>query len=613
MIPLRLFRSDRKPGFTRWLTFGSLALVAHAVGCATNPGFEPPPDDTPTPPTSREVDLAREIEEADIVQIADGFFYLVNPYTGLRIIDAREIARPVLAGVAELGGRGVEMFLRDSTAFVFTSADFALCAGEPVGFDESQAPASLAPDFDGSRLWVIDVSDPEAPTVSHFVQFDGFVSESRRVGDVIYVAGIAAPPGDEDDPDGGDPNDELDDDDANVPRALEPLATEVFVTSILIADPAAATLVQTERFFGDALDIHVSETAMYVLGYDQSIAGTTLVSYVDITDPAGAIMLRDQFRVPGVIRNRFFADEFEGTFRIVTDEFVASTFSNVVSLYVYDVSDPDDVRRLSETPIVSGEDLRAVRFDGIRGYAVTFRLIDPLFVLDLRDPDDPVVAGSLEVPGFSTHLTPLGERLVGVGFDDTNGIRPAVSLYDVSDPSSPSELSRIIVGEEGAFDVASEATVDEKALKVLQSAGLILLPFSEFDVDRAEYVDRLQLIRMTSSALREGGQVSHPGLIRRAGVLDDALWVLSDLAFQTVDASDIDAPVPLRTVELIDEQTLLDAGLLPCADSARFRGTALSEFFGFGGAFPPCVPVAFVMFGVCAAGLRLTRPGHRRR
>ncbi len=554
------------------------ALIMLGSGCALSP---PPPgsDDTPNPNAL----IAREIEEADIVKLQDGFFYLANSFTGLRIIDARDIDQPTMLGGVRLGGRSVELFVRDDRAFVFTAADFLRCAGEPVGFADGSFDELIRPDYQGSRLWIIDISDKSAPLVVTRLEVDGFVTATRRVGDVIYVAG-------------------------NLASSLL-VGPGVFVTSINIAEPEAASVVATETFPGASLDIHVSADAMYVVGNDPQLTQTTLVTYVDISDPAGEILVRDQFRVPGIIQNRFFVDDFGGTFRIITEEFIRDVFTRVVALYIYDVTDPNDVTRLARLPIVIDESLRAVRFDGVRGYAVTFRLVDPLFVFDLSDPADPSISGELEVPGFSTHLVPLGDRLVGVGFDDTAGVRPAVALYDVADPSNPRLLSRIIVGDRFSSDTSSEATVDEKALRVVEDAGLILLPFSTFDRDTASFVDSLQLIGLEPGRLRERGRIDHRGLVRRADVLDQRVWILSDVTFQSIDVDDLDAPVSLTNVEIISDQELLDAGLRSCADSARFRGTRF--FGGFGG----CGGLGFLLLFASATALvalRLARCGSPR-
>jgi len=89
------------------------------------------------------------------------------------------------------------------------------------------------------------------------------------------------------------------------------------------------------------------------------------------------------------------------------------------------------------------EDIYAVRFLGNKGYVVTFRTIDPLYILDLADSSNPKIAGELEVPGVSTYLQLLDEdTLLGIG-DNGNGgemieaFGPKISIFDVSDANNP--------------------------------------------------------------------------------------------------------------------------------------------------------------------------------
>lgn len=102
----------------------------------------------------------------------------------------------------------------------------------------------------------------------------------------------------------------------------------------------------------------------------------------------------------------------------------------------------------------AGEQVHAVRFAGARGYVVTFRRIDPLYVLDLSNPADPRIAGTLEVPGFSDWLYPLNEALLfGVGRDvdalgRLGGLR--LGLFDVSDAAKPLALDARTLGAAGS-------------------------------------------------------------------------------------------------------------------------------------------------------------------
>ena len=103
----------------------------------------------------------------------------------------------------------------------------------------------------------------------------------------------------------------------------------------------------------------------------------------------------------------------------------------------------------------AGEQVHAVRFVGTRGYLVTFRTVDPLYVLDVSNPADPRAAGSLEVAGFSDYLFPLSDALlfgVGRSVDATTGRAAGIQLgvFDVSDASHPTSVATTTLGVAGS-------------------------------------------------------------------------------------------------------------------------------------------------------------------
>lgn len=528
-------------------------------------------------------DVVRDIEEADVVKIVGDKLYALNQYKGLLIVDVADPDAPALLGSLDLRGRGVEMYVIGDRVFVLLSADayYAYYGGdvvppmaaiEPmpggVGVASSGQAIPPRPDFEGSQLAVVDVSVPTDPTADGKINLVGYANQSRRVGDVIYVIGstlnyydgLLAP--------GADNNNDLG-----------------FVASINVADPANPQAVERKSIPGDGQLMHVSTTAIYAAGYgydNDSGDTTTDIQVVDISDPAGAIVLRGTFSVPGLIDNRFFMDDFEKTFRIVTES--RGFGFRQVRLFTYDVSDPDNVPPMGNVKIIEGESLQAVRFDGERAYAVTFLVVDPLFVIDLSDPANPKVAGELEVPGFSTHMEPRGDRLIAVGIDDTDGNRPAVAYYDVSDPANPSQLGRVVLGPPGSY-TSSEATYDEKAFKVIDELGLIVIPFhhenynqtfadepvgmnvggsAEGDVapiapeaSDAVYdvqcTNGVQLVDFSDTDLTQRGMFENTGEVNRVGMIGDRVFALSAFGLQTVDISDPDNPKPTGSAMFFDD------------------------------------------------------------
>ena len=129
------------------------------------------------------------------------------------------------------------------------------------------------------------------------------------------------------------------------------------------------------------------------------------------------------------------------------------------NVYVYSVS--DGTRTGAVEGLAPGERIYSVRLVGAMGYLVTFRQVDPLFVLDLSDEANPLVKGQLKIPGFSEYLHPLSDSLLlGLGQETTTTVDERViqlgvklSLFDVAVPESPKELDVVVVGARGSFSV----------------------------------------------------------------------------------------------------------------------------------------------------------------
>ncbi|WP_105169488.1 beta-propeller domain-containing protein [Pseudoalteromonas sp. T1lg23B] len=123
--------------------------------------------------------------------------------------------------------------------------------------------------------------------------------------------------------------------------------------------------------------------------------------------------------------------------------------SLVVTSELPNESFPTPLGKVNGDGIVD-EDIYAVRFTDNRAFVVTFRQVDPLYVIDLSNMQMPKIAGALEIPGYSAYLHPINENLLlGVGQHVEQidqdlpviGQGAKVSLFDISDMTNPQQLS----------------------------------------------------------------------------------------------------------------------------------------------------------------------------
>jgi uncharacterized secreted protein with C-terminal beta-propeller domain len=172
-----------------------------------------------------------------------------------------------------------------------------------------------------------------------------------------------------------------------------------------------------------------------------------------------------------------------------------------------------------------GERVYAVRFVGNAAFVVTFRQIDPLYTVDLDDPERPRVLGELKIAGYSAYLHPIGDHLLlGLGQDASEQGRPLgsqLSVFDVSDLRQPKRLHRASLGAGW-----SEAESDHHAFLFWPRTGLVVVPFAQravgFRVGRARGIDEIGRIE------HEAGRKPSNATIRRSLVVGDSVLTVSD-------------------------------------------------------------------------------------
>ncbi|MBT3182692.1 MAG: hypothetical protein HN337_09340 [Deltaproteobacteria bacterium] len=184
---------------------------------------------------------------------------------------------------------------------------------------------------------------------------------------------------------------------------------------------------------------------------------------------------------------QFAMSEYEGSFRIATNRNGSWTedFAGDSMVATFSITEDDFIPDGSIWGLGVTEKLHAVRFVGDKGYLVTFKKVDPLFVLDLSNPSEPLLKGELKIPGFSSYLHPFGENhLIGLGFDAddqgdfawTQGLK--VSLFDVSNPSNPIEVGHRLIGSRMSYSAAVE---EHHAFTLDSKKGILSLPLDLYE------------------------------------------------------------------------------------------------------------------------------------
>lgn len=196
----------------------------------------------------------------------------------------------------------------------------------------------------------------------------------------------------------------------------------------------------------------------------------------------GTITYKATGTVPGYLLNQFSLDEYQGNLRMAT------TVSNWLSgekqysnVYVLDPS-MKIIGRLEH--LSPDEKIYSARFMQDLLYLVTFKQTDPLFVIDLSNPNQPGLLGELKIPGYSDYLHPYDDtHLIGIGKDtmenEQGGVVPTgvkIALFDVHDLNNPRLVDSRVIGEKGSD---SAILSDHRAFLLNKEQNIMAIPIRE--------------------------------------------------------------------------------------------------------------------------------------
>ena len=415
------------------------------------------------------------VGEADIVK-TDGknIYTLCRSVVTITAIDNGSMEK--LASIEQDAERYVEdIYVQDDKLVLFGTL------GRQVGNSEDSEA------YDGyyennTYVQVYDISDPSNPKEIGNMEQSGGYNTSRIVDGYVYVLSQFHPY--EDNVTARDlwyipevQGKSIEAENIYMPQEAEGNEYTI-ITAFSLDNPSEKT--DSKAVFGYSDVCYVSENNIYITSnyYEDSDVSRTLIRKISYTD--GKLVGVAQTKIKGMLNDSFSIDEYEGNLRLVTtideiysnddimplnetadktEKAVAENVKDAVpgtnSLYVLN----DKLEIIGSIHnLAKDETIYSARFMGDTGYFVTYRQVDPLFSVDLSDPENPKILGELKIPGFSEYLHPYGDgKLLGIGMDvsedgfTTEGVK--LSMFNVTDPSNVTEENKYTIEESYGTDV----------------------------------------------------------------------------------------------------------------------------------------------------------------
>jgi uncharacterized secreted protein with C-terminal beta-propeller domain len=465
------------------------------------------------------------VDEADIIK-TDGKYIYVMANNSLYLAEAypAESAR-ILAHVAIPGFNPQELFIDGDRLMVFGTTYYSL--EEPNKTVEPGFPVTIEPDIEKSEIMpypfhgnlvtikLFDIKDRSEPELLKTVDIEGSYLTSRKIGSDVYFVINSYPNFISPEPLAIDiiPMYQETIGDTEPSRNLEPIANYdeigyippqqasnfITVASLSISDvdrEMGKTVIagSGENVFASLGNLYIAQTSWPMFDNIGEPIGdnvqTTVVTKFALS--GGEVNYVATGEVKGHIINQFAMDEHDGYFRIATtiSGYVDNRDTSTNNVYVLD----DTLKATGALEDVApGESIYAVRFMGKRAYMVTFLHVDPLFVIDLSQPENPEILGKLKIPGYSDYLHPYDEtHLIGIGkevdpsidadlvhtenavyYTAIQGVK--LALFDVSDVANPIEVYKEVIGDRGTESLASH---NHKAFLFDKERELLVIPIT---------------------------------------------------------------------------------------------------------------------------------------
>jgi len=437
------------------------------------------------------------VQEADIVKNDGKYIYYYNSNKDKIYIIKANNGNPKQISELDMSNFSViSMFLLNDTLAV-------------IGYQKNYAKDTLPEKHESNktRCNYYDITNKDNPKLRYSTSQDGFYVDSRAIADMVYIITKYYVYEDNDNYFIPECNSQkLDAELIYIPDHIN--STSFTIITAFDSQSKNNNFKSSLAILGGASTVYSGKENIYFTEYapmknDTSVlvpASNTAIYRIALNN--GNLILNGSGCVPGNINNQFNIDESGDILRIATN----IRFCKITDDVTVSFSDENTVNRVfcldknlsiigESGDLGKNEQIKSVRYIGDISYVVTFRQTDPLYAVDLSDPENPKVLSELKIDGFSTYMHPYGNNyIVGIGFDAdpetgiTTGLK--VTVFDISNPNEIFDVSSYIISWDHSLDGSyydTEATYNHKALLIDYKKNIIAIPLSESF--KAEYYE----------------------------------------------------------------------------------------------------------------------------
>jgi len=527
------------------------------------------------------------VDEADIVKSDGEYIYYVTK-SGLIIVKAYPPENARVMSKISFNETVSGIFVNNDRLVVFKQN-----YGSPI-FETKGVPVFYPAGGPETQVQIYNIENRESPILVREISINGSYFASRMIGNYVYLV-VYKPAflADDEVPlpviKDGNRSEEV-----SISKIYYSNVTDAYYsfTVVLSFDIMNDTAPRYEVFLvGAAGAIYMSKENLYVtiqqmpfrilLG-GPATSEKTEIHRIRITN--GEIKYEASGIVPGRVLNQFSMDEYNGYFRIATTTgFLARNINEATtSNHVYVLDTNLNITGKIED-IAQDETIYSARFMDERCYLVTFKKVDPFFVIDLSSPANPQILGKLKIPGYSNYLHPYDKNhVIGIGKETVEaeegdfawyqGIK--ISLFDVSDVENPIEVDKYVIGHRGTD---SPVLQDHKALLFDKKRNLLAIPVLVAEIDPNKYSGKVPssaygeyvwqgayVFSITENGISLRGKVTHVKdevefkksgyyfysdyTVERCLYIDDVLYTLSYKKMKMNNLIDI---TPISEIELL--------------------------------------------------------------